>query len=324
LSPILETALAVRRFCPSRGWRRRLLVALLPLLVGVAWLLLRPAPPLPAGLAGAIAFVSDRDGPPALYWRRLPRDRERRLTFGSEAVGEPAVSPDGTRVAFSMNGRIGAVAVATGDVRILTLGVDWKDAQPAWLPDGRRLVVSARPRAGEPAGLHLLDPAAEGITARSPLTRPRAGDDASPAPSPDGSHIVFVREEHLMRVDLADGRVRRLTGGFKRERSPRFLPSGKVVCAWSEGKRHGIDVVDPEGNAREPLVEGGAFYRTVAPSPDGRFLAATLSWDAGFRPLDALLGASREEVRLLDTSGRDLARIEGSRRHANHSPDWGR
>jgi Tol biopolymer transport system component len=297
-------------------------LALAPLVFGL--LALWPAAPLPPGLPGAIVFVSDRDGTPALYWRRLPRDRERRLTFGSEAVGEPSVSPDGTRVAFSMNGRIGVVAVASGEVAVLTLGVDWKDAQPAWLPDGRRLVVSTRRRAGEPAGLHLLDPAADGTVGRNPLTEPRAGDDTSPAPSPDGAFVVFVREEHLMRVDLADGRVRRLTGGWKRERSPRFLPGGKVVCAWSQAKKHGIDVIDAEGRSRVTLVEGGAFHRTVAPSPDGRFIAATLTWDAGFRPLDALLGTHEEEVVLLDSSGRPLARLEASRRHANHSPDWGR
>jgi Tol biopolymer transport system component len=301
-----------------------LLVALLVPLLVAGWLLLRPGAPLPSGLPGAIVFVSDRDGTPALYWRRLPRDRERRLTFGSEAVGEPAVSPDGTRVAFSMNSRIGVVAVASGEVAILTLGVDWKDAQPAWLSDGRRLVVSARRRTGEPAGLHLLDPTADGAVGRSPLTQPRASDDTSPAPSPDGTFVVFVREEHLMRVDLADGRVRRLTGGFKRERSPRFLPGGRIVCAWSEGKRHGIDVIDAEGKGRAPLAEGGAFHRTIAPSPDGRFFAATLTWDAGFRPLDALLGAQKEEVVLLDASGRAVARLEASRRHANYSPDWGR
>jgi Tol biopolymer transport system component len=304
--------------------------ATLLVLLGAAWLLLRPGEPLPPGLPGAIAFVSDRDGTPALYWRRLPRDRERRLTFGSEPVGEPAVSPDGTRVAFSMNGRIGVVAVAGGETRILTLGVDWKDAQPCWLPDGRRLVVSARRRVGEPAGLHLLvgapllDPAGDGPVDRRPLTQPLAGDDTSPTASPDGKRVAFVREDHLMSVDLTDGRVHRLTGGFKRERSPRFLASGRIACAWSEGKRHGIDAIDADGKGRQALAEGGAFYRTIAPSPDGRFFAATLTWDAGFRPLDALLGSQQEQVRLLDSSGRELAALEASRRHANHSPDWGR
>jgi Tol biopolymer transport system component len=304
--------------------RGLLLGAGLVVLLAAGGLALRPQPALPAGLPGALVFVSDRDGTPALYWRRLPWDRERRLTFGSEAAGEPAVSPDGTRVAFSMNGRIGLVSVPAGEVRVITLGVDWKDAQPAWLPDGQRLVVSARRRPGEPAGLHVLDPSADGAVGRRVLTRPRAGDDESPAASPDGRFVVFAREEHLLRVDLADGRVRRLTGGFKRERSPRFLPDGRVVCAWSEGKRQGIDAIDAEGRRRVPLAEGGAFYRTIAPTPDGRFFAATLTWDAGFHPLDALLGGQREQVVLLDASGVPLARIEASRRHASHSPAWGR
>jgi Tol biopolymer transport system component len=298
-------------------------VALVALATG-AWLALRPGPALPAGLPRALVFVSDRDGTPALYWRDLRQDREGRLSFGSEAVGEPAVSPDGARVAFSMNGRIGLVPLAGGDATILTLGVDWKDAQPAWLADGRRLVVSARARPGEPAGLHVLEPAADGSVVRRILTQPRTGNDESPAASPDGRFVVFTREDHLLRVDLADGHVRRLTGGFKRERSPRFLPDGRIVCAWSEGKKHGIDAIDAEGTGRAPIAEGGAFYRTIAPTPDGRFLAATLTWDAGFRPLDALLGGDKERVVLLDASGAAVALLESSRRHANHSPAWGR
>lgn len=280
----------------------------------------RVEPPLPPGLGGAIAFVSSRDGIPALYWRRLPRDPARRMTFGSEPASDPAVSPDGTRVAFSLNGRLAIVTVATAELRVLTLGLDWKDAQPAWLPDGRRLVVSARRRAGEPAGLQLLDHAPDGSLARSPLTQPSAGDDTSPAPLPDGSAIVFVREERLVRVSLGDGRVRRLTGGFKRDRAPRVLPSGRIACAWTEGKRHGIDTLDADGRSRQTLVEGGRFYRALAPSPDGRFLLAALGYDTGQNPLAALLGRRREELRLLDERGRDLGVLEGEARAA----DWAR
>jgi Tol biopolymer transport system component len=127
-----------------------------------------------------------------------------------------------------------------------------------------------------------------------------------------------------MRVELADGRVTRLTGSFKRERSPRFLGQGRLVCAWSEGKRHGIDAIDLATNTRATLTEGGVFYRTLAPSPDGRFLVVTRSWDAGLDPLAILLGGQREEVHLLDAAGQERARLEAGRRYANHSPDWGR
>ena len=82
--------------------RPRLVAALVgTALATLAWLALAGGPTLPPELSGAIVFVSDRDGTPALYWRRLPRDRERRLSFGSEPVGEPAISPDGLRRCFA-------------------------------------------------------------------------------------------------------------------------------------------------------------------------------------------------------------------------------
>jgi Tol biopolymer transport system component len=304
--------------------RKRTLALVLPVavlgLVGGLWLLRGSTAKPPPGLGGAIVFVSDRDGLPALYWRHLPRGRTRRLSFGSEPAADPAISPDGTRVAFAMGGRLALVAVASGETRVLTLGVDWKDAQPAWLPDGRRLVVSSRRRAGEPAGLHLIEPRSDGTVERSPITRPSAGDDTSPAPLGDGRAIVFVRGDRLLCVELADGRVRRLTGGFKREAAPRVLPSGRVVCVWSEGRRHGIDVIDADGGGRETLVEGDRLYRALAASADGRYLLATQAYDVSAHPLGALLPRRRDALRLLDARGRDLGVLETSA----HSADWTR
>lgn len=286
--------------------------------------LLRSREPLPPDLKGGLVFVSNRDGIEALYWRRLPRDRERRLTSTGEPVREPAVSPDGTQVAFAMGGRIGLVAVATGDMRMLTLGVEWRDSAPAWRPDGKGLVVTARHTTGAGSGLHVLDLVRSGEVERHPLTQSRGLDDQSPTVSPDGTFVVFVREDNLWRVSLGDGHVLRLTGGFKKSRAPRFLSSGRIVCLWSEGKTHGLDVLDADGRNRETLWQGHVFYRTLAPAPDGRYFAATFTYDLQFHPAAALRMRQPEEVRLLDAGGRPLARLEYSWRHANHSPDWAR
>jgi Tol biopolymer transport system component len=305
--------------------KRAVAVALaLATVAGGAFWLFRRAAPLPPGVEGGLAFVSTRDGAPALYWRRLPRDRERPLAPGVTPVEHPAVSPDGARVAFATAGRIAVVTVATGEVAYLSLGVGWQDAEPTWMPDGRRLVVASRRGPGAPVGLHLLDPAPIGPAERHPLTQPLAGEDRSPAPSPDGTWVLFVREGHLLRVDLADGRVRRLTGGFRLERSPRFLSPSRIVCAWSEGKSHGIDLVAADGRDRRTIVEGRRYYDGLAPSPDGRFLVATLAYDMDRGPLRTLLGAQREELHLLSADGRELGALEASTRHANRSADWGR
>lgn len=307
----------------SRAAKGALGIVLLASVAVVAWLF-RPGPLLPPGVNGALVFVSDRDGIESLYWRRLPKDRERRLTHTSEPVRDPRVSPDGTQVAFAMGGRIGSVTVATADVRMLTLGVDWKDSMPTWRPDGKALVVCSRRSAGETVGLHLLDIDADGTVARHPLTETRGLDDTSPVVSRDGSFVVFVREDHLWRVSLVDGRTGRLTGGFRKSRGPRFLPSGRLVCLWSEGKQHGIDRLDADGKNRETLWQGPIYYRTITPSPDGRFFAATFTYDMAFHPSDAFKLRKTEELRLLDEQGRPLAILERSGRYHNHSPDWGR
>lgn len=299
-------------------------VLVLAAAAAVGVVVLRREPALPPGVEGALAFVSTRDGAPALYWRRLPRDRERPLAAGVTPVEHPSISPDGTRVAFASAGRVAMVTVATDEVVYASLGVGWQDAEPAWMPDGRRLVVAARRRPGAPVGLHLLDPVPGGPAERHPLTQPLAGEDRSPAPSPDGTWVLFVREGHLMRVDLADGRVRRLTGGFRRERAPRFVSAETIACAWSEGKEHGIDLVGADGRGRRTLVAGQRYYDGLAPSPGGRFLAATLAYDMDRSPLRALLGAQREELHLLSADGREVAVLEASSRHANRAADWGR
>jgi Tol biopolymer transport system component len=246
------------------------------------------------------------------------------LTDLDEPTRDPAVSPDGRRVAFSVGGRLGIVDVAGGPVRFVTLGTDWKDTSPAWLPDGHALVVAARHSDSLPRDIHLVTVESAGDPARRFLTDTAHLDESQPAVSLDGKSVVFVREDSLYRVDLPDGRPRRIAGGFRRVRSPRFLPNGRVLFLWMEGKDHGIDTIDLDGKGRETLSAGTTYYRTVAPSPDGQYLAATFTFDLAFHPLDALKLRQREELRLLDRHGTRLGELAGSWRHANHTADWGR
>jgi len=118
--------------------------------------------------------------------------------------------------------------------------------------------------------------------------------------------------------------TRRITSGFHRVRAARFLPSGRLLALWAQDKTYGIDAMDADGKNRETLSEGSTYYRTISPSPDGRFLVATYTFDLGFHALDALKLRQTEEVRLLDVQGRPLARLVHSWRDRNHSPSWTR
>lgn len=300
--------------------------AALVVLLGGAYLFLRPdVPQPPADLVGAFVYVSDRDGIEALYERRLPRGEDRRLTFLSEPVREPAVSPDATRVAFSVGGRIGVLSLRSGDIKYLSLGVDWRDASPSWRPDGQALLIASRLANAANADVHLLlassDPASAEAE-RRPLTLTPGLDESSPVFSPKGTFIVFVREDNLFRMDLSDGATRRITGGFRLMREPRFLPSGRLLALWSQGKQFGLDAMDADGKNRETLSETSTYYRTFAPSPDGRYLLATYRFDLGFHPIEALKLRQTEEVHLLDVAGRSIAPVVSSWRSTNHSPSW--
>jgi Tol biopolymer transport system component len=299
---------------------------LLALLAVAAGLFLRRATPaVPQDVDGAFVYVSDRDGVEALYERRLPRGDDRRLTFLSEPVRAPTVSPDSTRVAFAVGGRIGVLSLHSGEVKFLSLGVDWFDGSPSWRPDGRALLVRARRPNAVNGDIHLLLASTEPNAAqadRRPLTLTPGLDESSPVFGPGGSFIVFVREDSLFRMDLSDGATRRITRGFRLMREPHFLPSGRLLAFWSERKSFGLDAMDADGKGRETLSEGSTYYRTFAPSPDGRFLLGTYRYDLGFHPLDALKPRQTEEIHLLDVAGRSIAPVVSSWRHTNHSPSW--
>jgi Tol biopolymer transport system component len=301
------------------------LLAVIALGAGVAlWRANRHAP-LPPETRGLLVYVSDYDGADALYARRLPDGRERPLARTLEPAREPALSPDGTRVAFSMGGRIALADVRTGDVRVLTLGVKHRDAAPAWMPDGRALVITARAPAERNADLQMIDipETLERLVERRALTLTAGLDEREPAVAPDGSCVVFVRQDSLVRLDLGDGRTRRLTGGLRRVHHPVFRRDGRLLYLWQEGKQFGLDVSSADGKERETLSTGTARYRTLAPSPDGRFLMATFTYDLGFDPIEALKLRQTEELHLLDQRGRPLLVFLRSRRHAYHSPAWG-
>lgn len=292
-------------------------------LVGLlAWW--RRAPELPEGLSGRIVYVSDRSGVDSLYVRSLPSGNDTRLSWLERSVAGPAIAPDGVHVAYSSEGRIETVHVITGDVAVVSLGSGWSDSQPGWRPDGRALVVVSRRTAGERSDLHLLELGAPGtLAARRPLTDTPGFDEVDPVFSPDGGSVVFSRQGGLFELDLEGGTTHRLATGFAETRAPRFLPDGAIVCVWSDGKRFGIDRLDAE-HGRRTLHEGATAYRSVAPSPDGRYLVATRGLDLGFHLSELLKPHPTEELHLLDGEGRVVATLVSAWRHSNHSADWGR
>ncbi len=119
----------------------------------------------------------------------------RRLDTGNRKLDDPAISPDGTRVAFwmtdtsdSANG--GAIATmpldGSAEPSPLTSDRPGRDADPAWSPDGSRLAF----RRSVSKNFDVYVMAADGTGAQRLVGGPAT--DEKPAWSPDGTQLLVV------------------------------------------------------------------------------------------------------------------------------------
>ena len=244
----------------------------------------------PAALEGRLVFHSDREGRHRLFTVDLPSRRVTRITEGRDHHDEePAVSPDGARIAFvttrfdyrtwdiaMMNMRTGAIERVSTDIAF--------ERHPAWAPDGSSLFFSSE-RDGTQAVFRTA-------LATRALTRVTPPPDRGlmPAMSPDGrrvAHVMGTREGLRVVVqDLASGERRALTAEGADSADPEWSPDGARLAytRLRPGGSSSIEVLTLENGAIQSLaIEAFAGLRDPAWSPDGRWLAAAASASSGDR-----------------------------------------
>jgi dipeptidyl aminopeptidase/acylaminoacyl peptidase len=196
---------------------------------------------------------------------------------------EPAVSPDGTKVAFTFRPRadlnaseIRLVDAVTGEVTTLSPpGV--RDAEPVWAPGGRVIAFAAQ--RGEWWELRTIDP--ESGEERQ-LTGGE-GDHWAPAWSADGTRLAAVRSRgfrhDLVTVGLEDGRTTLVALGGSWGR-PLWTADRAIVAEYDDHR------TPPELRLVRP---GGTPETLLAPAPAAiRSAPYVTPEEVSFHSLDGL------------------------------------
>jgi TolB protein len=189
-------------------------------------------------------------------------DREERHLLPAVSSGplNPAWSPDGRWLAFSMRGDIWKMPAAGGEAIALTSGPAYH-FEPAWSPDGTRVAFAYQATGNLDIGVVPAD----GGPVQTISPHPRV--DIQPAWSPDGKSLFFVSARaggfRIFRHDLATGTDTALTAGIQ----PAVSPDGTRV-AYEQG---GLRVFDlATGESRMVRDEETEYRMEPSWTPDGR------------------------------------------------------
>ncbi len=185
---------------------------------------------------------------------------EKRLTQVREGCFEPAVSPDGKRLAYVSSGEgdpeIFVMKMDGTDVRRLT-NFYMEDVSPRWSPDGRWLAFSSNRERGRER-LFIVRP--DGTALRAVSGNAPTGDEREAVWSPDSTKLAFVGRPQDPREGKARIWVASVTGG---DAVP--LTDGKQVDdqpAWSPDGKHLVFVSERGGDVDLHLMRADGSGQT--------------------------------------------------------------
>lgn len=191
-----------------------------------------------------LAFTSEGETVDSqnIFVKAIDSDHLIRLTRNSNNDHSPAWSPDNRRIAFLREGKranrkneLIVIPAVGGDETVVGegwLGLDWS-------PDGEHIAFCDSDNSNESTGVYLINLANRERRRVTGFNSQSDQYDSDPKFSLDGRSIAFVRwtssyngDIHLL--ELATGKVRRLTTDQSRVRSIQWSPSGYEILYVSD------------------------------------------------------------------------------------------
>ena len=231
--------------------------------------------------------------------------------FPTYSVGPtyPAVSADGSLIAFSARGWIWTLSTKGGPAQRVTRGAGL-DSRPAWHPDGRTIAFVRDDTRNTDIVQVNLATGAESVLVGGPAA------ELDPAYSPSGDALYYASAEggdlELYRLTLASGEKTRLTTARGLDLRPQPLADGSVVHVSKRGNGDEVAVTDATGVRRRLALASIASLARPALSPDGRRVVVPLP-----------VGSRTEwALQVMETAGGPLTEIVSGGGHPI-MPAWG-
>jgi Tol biopolymer transport system component len=210
---------------------------------------------------------------------------QRPLTDGGAFEGEPAWSPDGSKIAFASNraGNNFEIYVMKPDgtgLTNLTQTVDpnINELSPAWAPDGSKIAYR-RDFGSDDHRIWVMNANGTGQTQVTPGPR-----DYWPAWSPDGAKIAFSHLNAIYTMNPDGTGLTPLTTVpvDGRDSEPDWSPNGTAIAfdRYPASGSANIWKVNADGSGQQQLTTGGAVFPSW--SPDGTKIAFSRRSSNGF------------------------------------------
>jgi Tol biopolymer transport system component len=244
------------------------------------------------GVAGRIAYTGfDASGAQNIYTVEPNGTGTEQLTFLTPDQGftsEPAWSPDGTKITYTVNSPDGSFNIwimnADGSNQhpLFNESSGYNDFQSNWSPDGSRVIFRRCNNATEECAIYTVKPSGVALTQ---ITQPRQNAktniaDVKPEFSPDGKTISFssfnrggVQNGVYLMGSHGTG-ISLITPTALGATDADWSPDGTKMAFWTHccnAETSTIDTMNADGSGITTLTSPGANAEDIRPnySPQG-------------------------------------------------------
>ena len=268
-------------------------------------------------LGSKIIFVSDRTGHKEIWSMDPDGSNQKQITRYNSLSIMPAISPDGSKVAFTSyvkgNPAIFVFSVESGRRLPFYNQVASMNATPDFTPDGKQIVYSST--ASGYAQIYIAN--VDGSNLRR-ITNSRFIEVEPKVNPKTGADIVFVSgrsgPQQIFKMNMDGANVERLTPGEGEASNPSWHPDGQAIAfSWTRGFATGnfnIFIMDVATRTYNQLTYGAGRNENPSWAPDGRHIVF-MSTRSGSPQIWTML-ADGTQVQRLTTQG------------SNWTPVWGK